>query len=179
VSKATCWRAIVDALKAEKTKYVFGIPGDGISLYKDLAEVNDLQPDAAIALDLALCGDAAGVDFKTAPVRLDGGPAITVMDQDVPLTGLIAHSKIRKLLVDTAKENKIKHQLEVFSSGLTTDATAVSVSRSGVPTGGLALPSRYAHSPVELVSIRDLNDLINLLTKALLRLKSKSDVSKG
>lgn len=139
----------------------------------------ELEPDAAIGLDITLCGDAAGMDFKVAPLRLDGGPAIKVMDQDVPLTGLIAHSKIRKLLVETAKENKIKHQLEVFYSGLTTDATAVSVSRSGVPTGALALPSRYAHTPVELISIRDLNDLINLLTKALLRIKSKSDVSKG
>jgi len=139
----------------------------------------DLAPDAAIGLDITLCGDAAGMDFKTAPLRLDGGPAIKVMDTDVPLTGLIAHSKIRKLLVDTAKENKIRYQLEVFSSGLTTDATAVAVSRSGVPTGALALPSRYAHTPVELISIRDLNDLIDLLTKALLRIKSKSDISKG
>ena len=111
--------------------------------------------------------------FKAAPLRLDGGPAIKVMDTDVPITGLIAHSKTRKLLVDTAKENNIRYQLEVFSYGITTDATAVALSRSGVQTGGLALPSRCAHTPVELIGIRDLNDLITLLTKTLTRIKSK------
>jgi endoglucanase len=82
-------------------------------------------------------------------------------------------------MVETAKAHGIRYQLEVFSSGLSTDATAVAVSRSGVPTGALALPSRYAHTPVELVSIRDLNDLIELLTKILVRIRSKSDVNKG
>jgi putative aminopeptidase FrvX len=119
------------------------------------------------------------MDFKSAPLRFDGGPAIKVMDTDVPLTGLIAHSKIRKLLVDSAKARKMRYQLEVFSSGLTTDAAAVAVSRSGVPTGVLSLPLRYAHTPVELISIRDLNDLIRLLTDALTRIKSRSDVSKA
>jgi endoglucanase len=174
-------QAMKDLSKTEHDATIFavGTIEEELGAHGATMTAYELEPDAAIALDLALCGDAPGMDFKVAPVRLDGGPAITVMDQDVPLTGLIAHSKMRKLLVDTAKENKIKHQFVVMSSGATTDGTWVSVSRSGVPTGVLGLPSRYAHSPVELVSIRDLNDLIKLLTKTLLRIKSKSDVSKG
>jgi putative aminopeptidase FrvX len=139
----------------------------------------DLAPDAAIGLDITICGDVVGMDFKMAPLRLDGGPAIKVMDTDVPLTGLITHSRIRRLLVRCAKAREMPYQLEVFSSGLTTDATAVAVSRSGVPTGVLSLPSRYAHTAVELISIRDLNDLIQLLTDALLGIRSLADVNKG
>jgi acetolactate synthase-1/2/3 large subunit len=40
----TCWGAIVDALKAEKVRYVFGIPSDGVQLYADLAEAPEVQP---------------------------------------------------------------------------------------------------------------------------------------
>jgi putative aminopeptidase FrvX len=166
-------------IKHDATILAVGTVEEENGLHGATTAAYDLTPDAAIGLDITLCADAIGMDFKAAPLRLDGGPAIKVMDTDVPLTGLIAHSKIRKLLVDTAKENLISYQLEVFSSGLTTDATAVAVSRSGVPTGGLALPLRYAHTPVELISIRDLNNVISLLTKALLRIKSKADIEKG
>jgi acetolactate synthase-1/2/3 large subunit len=44
MANATCWRAIVEALKAEQVKYIFGIPSDGIHLYKDLADVPEVQP---------------------------------------------------------------------------------------------------------------------------------------
>jgi acetolactate synthase-1/2/3 large subunit len=44
MSDPTCWRAIVDALNAEKIRYVFGIPSDGIHLYKDLADVPEIEP---------------------------------------------------------------------------------------------------------------------------------------
>jgi acetolactate synthase-1/2/3 large subunit len=39
-----CWRAIVDALNTENIKYVFGIPSDGIHLYKDLADTPQIRP---------------------------------------------------------------------------------------------------------------------------------------
>jgi acetolactate synthase-1/2/3 large subunit len=44
VRSATAWRAIVDSLKTEGVKYVFGIPSDGVHLYKDLADVPDVEP---------------------------------------------------------------------------------------------------------------------------------------
>jgi putative aminopeptidase FrvX len=166
-------------IKHDATILAVGTVEEENGLHGATTTAYDLAPDAAICVDITICADAAGMDFRTAPLRLDGGPGIKVMDTDVPLTGLIAHSKVRKLLIDTAKENKINYQLEVFSSGLTTDATAVAVSRSGVPTGGLSLPSRYAHTPVELISIRDLNSVISLLTKALLRIKSRAEIEKG
>jgi acetolactate synthase-1/2/3 large subunit len=44
LTEATCWRAIVDAMKAERIKYVFGIPSDGVHLYKDLADFPEIEP---------------------------------------------------------------------------------------------------------------------------------------
>jgi acetolactate synthase-1/2/3 large subunit len=44
VPSGSCWQAIVDSLKAENVKCVFGIPSDGVHLYKDLAEVPEVLP---------------------------------------------------------------------------------------------------------------------------------------
>ncbi len=44
MTNATCWREIVDALKSEKVRYIFGIPSDGVHLYKDLADVPEVEP---------------------------------------------------------------------------------------------------------------------------------------
>ena len=38
-----------------------------------------------------------------------------------------------------------------------TDADAIHLSRSGIPTGLVSVPLRYMHSPVELVSVHDVD----------------------
>ena len=49
-----------------------------------------------------------------------------------------------------------------------TDAGAIHLTRSGIKTGGISLPTRYIHSPSETASIKDLNaccDLVGALLK--------------
>jgi putative aminopeptidase FrvX len=57
-------------------------------------------------------------------------------------------------------------QLEV-SEGGTTDATAIHLSRSGVPTGVISVATRYIHSPVELLSLSDIDKAAELMARAL------------
>jgi putative aminopeptidase FrvX len=45
--------------------------------------------------------------------------------------------------------------LQVGNGGHT-DATAISITKSGIPCGVVAVPTRYIHSPVEVLSLRDL-----------------------
>ncbi|MBR2743174.1 MAG: M20/M25/M40 family metallo-hydrolase [Clostridia bacterium] len=117
----------------------------------------------AIAPDLAL-----SVDVMTAPDTPDssghglvigGGVGIKVKDGSV-----ITHREVRMKLTDIARECGIKHQLEVAPSG-GTDAGAIHVSRAGVKTGGLSVPSRYTHSAGECIDLADAEAAISLLSE--------------
>ena len=44
-----------------------------------------------------------------------------------------------------------------------TDADAIHFSRAGVPTGLVSVPSRYMHSPVEMVSVTDIEAAAKLI----------------
>lgn len=49
-----------------------------------------------------------------------------------------------------AKQHNIPYQREVLTRG-GTDAGAIHVTRGGVPSATLSIPTRYIHSPGEMV----------------------------
>ena len=120
----------------------------------------NINPDMAIAVDVTATGDMP----KALPmaVSLGAGPAIKVQDP-----GMIAHPRVRQLLVDAAQEAEVPYQLEVLRGG-TTDAAAMQLTQAGVPSGALSIPCRYVHSPSEMVDSSDVENALKLLTKALL-----------
>ncbi len=65
-------------------------------------------------------------------------------------------------LTDLADKLNIKYQFEVLEGG-TTDATAIQLSRDGVPSGCIAIPARYVHSFSEVVSKADIENGVKLL----------------
>jgi len=94
-------------------------------------------------------------------VELGKGPAIKIKD-----TSVLAHPKVKMLMISTAEKYNIPYQLEVLEAG-GTDAGAIHLTRSGVPSGVLSIPCRYIHSANETVDINDLNNSVKLLTKIL------------
>jgi endoglucanase len=129
-----------------------GLVGAGTSAY-------GIDPDVAIAVDVTDTGDTP----ETYPmaVALGGGPAIKVLDR-----GMIAHRGIRDLMAQRAQAAEIPYQLEVLQRG-TTDAMAMQLVRSGVPAGCLSIPTRYIHSPSEMVDEGDVENAIRLLLEVL------------
>ncbi len=123
-----------------------------------------LEPDCAIATDVTIPGDHPGIDLKDAPVEMGKGPVITIVDSSG--RGLIASRKVVKWLKDAADANSIPVQLEVGSGG-TTDATAIHLTKGGIPSTTVSIPSRYIHSPVEILDIRDIEAGVKLLVEAL------------
>jgi endoglucanase len=79
---------------------------------------------------------------------------------------MIAHPKVRQLLVDRAEEADIPYQLEVLEYG-STDAAAIQLVRAGVPAGCLSVPCRYVHSPSEMVDESDVGNAVRLLLEVL------------
>jgi putative aminopeptidase FrvX len=55
-----------------------------------------------------------------------------------------------------------------------TDADAIHLSRSGVPTGLVSVPSRYMHSPVEMVSLADVDAAARLIAAFAARLTAET-----
>ncbi|MBP3950674.1 M42 family metallopeptidase [Bacillus suaedae] len=116
-----------------------------------------INADVAIALDTTAVSDTVEETMDQS-LALGAGTGIKIMD-----FSLISHPAVKDKLIEIAKEQKINYQLEVFP-GIGTDGGAMSLANKGVPTGVLSIPSRYAHSPVEVIDQEDL-----LATKHLLK----------
>jgi putative aminopeptidase FrvX len=118
-----------------------------------------IEPDLGIAVDVTGTGDTP--EARPMAVKLGEGPAVKVQDR-----GMIAHPRVRRLLVERAEEAGIPYQLEVLERG-TTDAAAVQLVRSGVPAGCLSIPCRYVHSTSEMVEESDVENGVRLLLEVL------------
>jgi putative aminopeptidase FrvX len=122
-----------------------------------------IEPESAIVVDVTDTGDTP--ECYSMSVKMGDGCTIKVMDR-----GLICHPKIKQYLTDIAEKNNIKYQYEVLEYG-TTDGRAIHTSKTGVLTGVISIPSRYIHSPQEMIDMKDVNSAITLLTKALQQYK--------
>jgi tetrahedral aminopeptidase len=118
-----------------------------------------VRPDVAIALDVTLTGDTP--EARTMAVALGQGPAIKVKD-----SGMIAHRGVRALLERCAAAAGVTVQLEVLVGG-STDAAAIQTSAAGVPAGCLSIPSRYVHTPSQMVDLGDVAGAVQLLAYLL------------
>jgi putative aminopeptidase FrvX len=118
-----------------------------------------LEPDVALSVDVTAVGDTP--EASPMAVSLGAGPAIKVMDR-----GMLTHPGVKQWMVDTAEKIGVPYQFEVLMAG-STDASAMQVSRAGVPAGCISLPCRHVHTPSEMVDVKDLRGSVDLL-KALL-----------
>ncbi|WP_053365702.1 M42 family metallopeptidase [Bacillus sp. FJAT-27245] len=123
-----------------------------------------LRADAAIAVDTTAVSDTPEETMDQS-LGLGRGTGIKVMD-----FSLIVHKTMKDTLVKLAKEQNIPYQLEVFP-GIGTDGGAVNYANKGIPTGVLSIPSRYAHSPIEVIDMKDLEATKDLLKAFILSLE--------
>ncbi len=123
-----------------------------------------LNPDVAVATDVTITGDHPGIEKKDSANEMGKGPAITVSDAEG--RGIIVPEPVLKWLKEAAESNNIPYQLEVGSGG-TTDASAIHLSREGIPSGVISPPSRYIHTPVSVLSMTDLENCAKLVARAV------------
>lgn len=100
-----------------------------------------IRPDVAIVIDVTFA------DVEEIEVKLNAGPVIAL--------GPSNHPVLRERLLKICRDLELKYQSEMMPSGAGTDAYAIEISREGVPTILLSIPSRYMHSPVETIQPKD------------------------
>lgn len=147
------------------TLYVVGTVQEEVGLKGARTSAFGLNPDVAIAIDTTIPGDHPGIDKKDSVLETGKGGVITVVDASG--RGIITSPQVLKWLRETADKNDIPYQMDVGDGG-TTDATAIHLTREGIPTGVLSIATRYIHSPVEVLDVADLRYCSDLLTKAIL-----------
>jgi putative aminopeptidase FrvX len=116
-----------------------------------------IDPDYAVSVDVTISDDTPNAIHNGSSV-FGKGAAIKVMDQSV-----ICHPAVVEQLKALAAEEGIPFQMDVIRSG-GTDAGAIHVSKMGVYTGGISVPCRYIHSPVEMVETDDVEACVRLIT---------------
>ncbi|WP_085523775.1 M20/M25/M40 family metallo-hydrolase [Tuberibacillus sp. Marseille-P3662] len=122
-----------------------------------------INPTMAIACDVTFATDYPGVNTdKHGDLRLDDGP---VLAKGAPI-----NIKINQLLQTTAAKLNMNVQYELTSRNTGTDADRMRLAASGIPVSLVSLPLRYMHSPVETVSLKDIEEDIELLTEMILSL---------
>jgi len=141
--------------------YAVGTVQEEVGLRGATVAAFGIYPDVAIAFDVTVAGDVPGVKEVEAPIKMGKGPSFTVAD-----AGLIAHPKVLRLLVETAEENKIPYQLETGLPG-STDAARIALTREGVPSGVISIPTRYIHSPTAMLNLSDLRNAVKLSVAAI------------
>ena len=158
---------MIEALRQTKSKctiYAVGTVQEEVGLKGAKTSAYGLNPDLAIASDVTIPGDHPGIEKKDSPLEMGKGPVITIADASG--RGIIVAPQVVNWLTQTAKEHGIDYQLDAADGG-TTDGTAIHLTKSGIPTGVISVATRYIHSPVEVLSLDDVDKGAQLMARAM------------
>jgi putative aminopeptidase FrvX len=80
-----------------------------------------------------------------------------------------------ELITAAAREAGVPYQVSVSAGGTGTDANAMQLNRAGMATGLLGVPLRYMHTPVEVLSLKDVEDCARLTAGYCRQVKPDTD----
>jgi len=157
---------LLEAMKrVEKKKlpvdvYAVGSTQEEVGLRGARGAARSIVPDIGVALDVTDAGDVPGVGEAQQTTAMGKGVAIKINDSSAICNhGLVKH------LEALAKKSKIKYQMEILSGG-GTDSGAMQMFGSGAVCA-LSIPTRYIHTPSEMISRQDIKACIDLLVRFL------------
>ncbi len=139
-----------------------------VGLRGAITSTYNVNPDAGIALDVNFASDHPDTDPKTlGDIKLGAGPNLH--------RGPNINPVMEKALEKTAKQLKMDYQITGDPRATGTDANAMQLVRGGAAVGLISIPNRYMHTPVEVVSLSDIDNIIKLLVEFLAKHPAKKD----
>ncbi len=161
--KAGAW-VIIEALRRIEAKNlqcaVFAVSTvqEEVGLRGARTSAFGIDPHVGVAVDVTHATDCPTIEKKEeGEVSLGKGPVIA--------RGPNMNPKVVDLLIDCADAASIPYQLAAEGRATGTDANAIQVNRAGVATALVSIPNRYMHSPVEMISLDDIDHAANLLAR--------------
>ncbi|RLE57528.1 MAG: M42 family peptidase [Candidatus Methanomethylicota archaeon] len=154
----------IDLLKGEElssTVYAVATTQEEVGLRGAVTATYNIHPHIGIAIDVTHASSYNVSEKRVSGIRIGGGPAIGV--------GPNFHPKLTELIMDICKSENIPYQVEPILGASGTDAWAIQVSRGGVATALISIPLRYMHSPGEVISIVDVENIGKLLAEIVRR----------
>jgi putative aminopeptidase FrvX len=127
-----------------------------------------IHPTVGIAVDVCHATDTPGNDKKQlGETKLGAGPVL--------FRGPNINPHVLDRLQQAARARDVRVQVRGVPRATGTDANAIQLSRDGVATGLVGIPNRYMHSPVEVVSLDDLDAAARLLAEFCLSVPADAD----
>lgn len=128
----------------------------------------NLEPDAAICLDVTHATDSPGLDKgRYGDIRLGKGGCLCY--------GPACHPNVNARIERVTDAAGIPLQRETAGRSTGTNTDSVYRSRRGVPAACFSLPLRYMHSPVETADMQDVQSCIDTLVAFIRSLKASDD----
>ena len=165
VAAITVCLDMLQSMQHQWDVYAVATVQEEMGLYGATTAAYQIQPDVAIALDVTFAQQPGVGDDDS--IELGGGPGIGV--------GPNFHRQLNRELMDTAEYHEIKFQEEPTPRPGGTDAAAIQVSRTGVPTALVSIPVRNMHSPVEIICLSDLANAAKLVAETVARIDGEVD----
>ncbi len=141
-----------------------GAHGASIAAFK-------LEPHLAIALDLAFESTQPNVN----PQEIGEAPFGSGVNIVI---SALTNSTLNDMLIAIAIKHGINTTLCAEPRATGTDADLIAVHGKGTPSASLGVPSRYMHSPCEMVQLSDVEACIDLLVQFILELPADADFSR-
>lgn len=161
--KVGVW-VVMEALRLLREKevnvevYTVSTVQEEIGLRGATTSAYGINPTVGIAVDVCHATDTPGNDKKqVGETKLGAGPAL--------FRGPNINPHVLTRLQDAAHRLDIAVQVRGVPRATGTDANAIQIARDGVATGLIGIPNRYMHSPVETVSLDDLDEAARILAE--------------
>lgn len=166
---------VAKMLKENKVKLPFGLyitnaVQEEVGLRGAQMIVEKIKPDVAIVTDV--CHDT-----QTPMINKIEQGDFSAGDGPVIAYGPAVQNKLRELILDTAKSNKIPFQRYAASRVTGTDTDAFAYATGGVASALISLPLRYMHTTVEMAHKDDIENVIRLIYECLLKINNNHDFS--
>lgn len=153
--------APVDLFGVSTVQEEVGLRGGATSTY-------GVAPDIGIVVEVGFATDFPEMDKKEiGEFKVGAGPILS--------RGANINPALYDLLVRTAQEEGIAYQIKGEPRATGTDANVMQLSRAGVATALVRVPLRYMHTPVEVLSLEDLQQAVKLLAGLVYRVGARED----
>lgn len=120
-----------------------------------------IKPNVVVVVDVTYSNDYIG-STASGQIELDKGGVLCL--------GSIPNRKLNSLLKQCAEELNLPIQYEVWPGRTSTDGDTILKTNEGVPQVLFSIPLRYMHSPVEMASYKDVDSMIKILSKFLVKI---------